>query len=150
MISRHSAGDPGGKHVRGTNRQTHIVCQADGGHRGYFSSRPLPVSEMILADLLAHRYHDALPADHGSQTKRHRYSNLDPEGNELGGQIDMLLVIAEDLHVVRAELSLAGFLNQTNGLADDIHVVAEVASHIGRNVLEFFVKGCLVADIADQ
>ena len=44
-----------------------------------FRGGALPVGEMALADLLADRHHDALPADHGAETERDRNRDLHPE-----------------------------------------------------------------------
>src|SRR5579863_1335836 len=77
--------------------------RADGHHRRDLRRRSLPVRQVILADLLTDRDHDALPADHRSQTQGDRHRNLNPWRNELGRAVEVLLVIRQDLVVVSGE-----------------------------------------------
>ena len=43
---------------------------------------PLRVGQMGLADPLAHRHHDALPAHHGAEAQRDGDADLHPERDE--------------------------------------------------------------------
>ena len=46
---------------------------------------------MALADLLAHRHDDALPAHHGAQAQRDGHGHLHPQRDEFGGVVHLLL-----------------------------------------------------------
>ena len=52
---------------------------------------------MILADFFSDGDHDALPTDHGAHAERQGDRNLYPRGDELGGVVDVLFVIGQDV-----------------------------------------------------
>ena len=64
-------------------------------HCHQFGASALGVGQVLLADLFAHRHHDALPAHHGAHSERKGHGHLDPRGNELGGFVHLGLVIVE-------------------------------------------------------
>ena len=72
----------------GAHGKPQHIGDADGHHGNEFRSRSLSVSHVSLADLLADGHHNALPADHGSQSQRQRHCDLDPERDEVGDAID--------------------------------------------------------------
>ena len=72
-----------------------LVGGKDGGHGDQSGAGALGVGEVLLADFLANGDHDALPADHGAQTQRQGHGDLDPGGNELGGLVDLALVVVK-------------------------------------------------------
>src|SRR5580704_2337815 len=130
MVGGHGAGDAGGKHVGGADGEAESVGGADGGHGGDFGYCSLRVSEMALADFFSNGYDDALPSNHGAESESHGDGNLDPEGNEAGGVIDVLFVVGEDGGVRGGDLRSVTFLHETQGFADEIHIIAEVTDAI--------------------
>jgi hypothetical protein len=44
---------------------------------------------VVFPDLFADSNDDSLPSDHRSKSKREGYGNLDPEGNEFRGAINL-------------------------------------------------------------
>ncbi len=95
--------------MRRTHRQPKLVGGDDRRHRRDFGRRALAVGQVVLADLLAHRHHDPLPADHGAQAQRERDRDLHPGRDELGGQVDVLLVIGQNLLSSAVNLGLPDF-----------------------------------------
>ena len=76
------------------------VGRADGDHRGDLRRRALRVGQVVLADLLADRDDDALPADHRAEAERDRDGDLDPARDEACvALVDVLLVVLEDVRV---------------------------------------------------
>src|SRR5208282_4661947 len=62
----------------------------------------------------------------------------------------MLLVVAEDGVIGVGKLRFAALLHEPNGFADQVHVIAEVADLVVRNVLHLFVESSFVADVIDH
>ena len=90
-VGGHRAGHARREHVRGRDRQAVHIGRADGQHRHHLGRGALRVGQVRLADLLADRHHDALPADHRAQAERDGDRDLDPQRNELGRVVDLLL-----------------------------------------------------------
>src|SRR5689334_8220628 len=78
--------------MRGGYRETVHVGGGDRARGDELSSGALPVSQMALADFFTDRNDDALPPDHGSETKRDRDPDLDPSRDELCRSVERLLV----------------------------------------------------------
>ena len=62
----------------------------DLSHGSNFRRGSLSIGQVALSDLLFHRHHDALPADHRAQGQGHRH--LHPNRNEPLGPVDVPFV----------------------------------------------------------
>ena len=102
--------------MRGGDRQSISIGQADGHHGGDLCCGTLCVCQVTLTDLLPDGDDDALPTHHRSKPESESYSNLYPRRYELGRLIEKLLVVGHDLGVVFAELG-PKLRKQTDGLA---------------------------------
>jgi hypothetical protein len=71
-VGDHGAGDARGQDVGGADRQPQNVGRLDGGEGHQLGGGALRVGQVRLADLLADRDDDALPADHGAQSQSAR------------------------------------------------------------------------------
>ena len=60
----------------------YMSAAGDRGRGDQLGGGALAIGQVGLADLLAHRDDDALPADHGAHAQRHRHRHLYPERNE--------------------------------------------------------------------
>src|SRR5215470_19867379 len=78
--------------------QAQVVRNADRRHRGDLGGRTLCIAQMRLANLLADRHHDSLPANHGAEPECHGHGHLHPGRNEPRGPVDVLTVVAKDAH----------------------------------------------------
>ena len=78
-----------------TDRQPEVVGGKDGGHGDQLGACALRVGQVLLADLLADCHHDALPARPSCPAQRQRHGHLHPGGNELGGLVDLALVVGQ-------------------------------------------------------
>ena len=90
---------PDDKHVRRADRQAVHVGRADRRHGDDLGRGALRVGKMRLADALADRHDDALPADHGAETQGDRDRDLHPGRDELGRVIELPFVLRERLLV---------------------------------------------------
>src|SRR6516164_1616799 len=133
-VGGHGAGYAGREHVCGTDGQTKSVGGANGGHRRNFGGCALCVSQVVLADFLAHGDHNALPANHGPEAQCQSYGNLNPKGNETSRAVQVDFVVLQHGGIRGGELRFSAFLHEANGFASQIHVVAEVANLVVRNV----------------
>ena len=107
---------------------------------------------MLLADLFSHRDHDASPADHRSQAESQRDGNFDPVGDKPRRLVHRALIVLESFAFTSVENRRLAFfhqadivfLHQTNGLAGNIHVVADVGLVLRRDGLEDLVESYFV------
>src|ERR1700741_5362347 len=99
---------------------------------------------MLLADLLADGDDNALPSHHRSQAECHRYGDFYPGGNETGGEVDVLLVVGQYRGIGCRKLRLAGLGRDSEDLAHQVEIVAEVADAIIGNIPKFLVESGLV------
>ncbi len=102
---------------------------------------------MRLADLLADRAHDALPADHRAQPQRDRHRDLHPQRDELRGVVDLLLERGHVRLRIRAELR-AALLQNAQAFGGQIHVIANVANRGRRHLRERSIGFHLLTDVA--
>src|SRR5215471_3655023 len=132
-----------------THGKTETVCGHNRPHCCNLSGRALSVSEVILSDFFSNRNYNTLPSDHRSQTQGQRDCNLHPVRNEFCSEVDVLLVIGEDFFFVGTEFRMARLLHDPQGLANNVHVVAEVARPVRRDISEQFEFSYLIADLVD-
>src|SRR5262245_11280885 len=135
--------------MRCADWKTDAICRHDCGHGGDLGSRTLSVSQVVLPDLLSNRNYNALPANHRPKTQCKRDGNLYPVGNELGSDVDVLLVMAENSFFVRTEFRLVRLLYDPQGFANNVHIIAEVAHPLRRNVSERFEFLYFVTDLVN-
>src|SRR5262249_19255084 len=81
-IGHHRSSDAGRQHVCSTDRQAEPVRRSDGGHGGNFRCASLAIGQVILSDLFANRYDDALPANHGAQAEGQSDGDFYPQRDE--------------------------------------------------------------------
>src|SRR5262245_19103936 len=102
-ISEYPAQDHSGSADRTLDHGSHRVQRRDARardereHHGALSAVMavnlyLPIGQTRLADFLADRHHDALPADHGAEPKRDGDRDLDPERDIFSGVIELAFV----------------------------------------------------------
>ena len=143
-------GDAGRQNVRRRHRQAEAVRRADRRRRDDFRRRALAVGQVGLADLFADGDDDALPADHRAETERDRHADLDPERNELGRAIELLLEGA-DLRLVRGrQLALLVLRQDAETLRGEIHVVTKVLDLVERRLGDGAILLDRVADLLGQ
>src|SRR5215469_15386524 len=94
-----------------TYRKTEEVSCTNGCHRREFGCRALRISQMVLANFLADRDHDALPADHGAEAESQSDCDLDPKWDEAGRAVNVGFVVLEHGDVGGGELWLAALLH---------------------------------------
>ncbi|MNE31782.1 hypothetical protein D3C80_1253650 [compost metagenome] len=149
-VGDHGARHAGGQHLGGGHGQAVQVGGTDGEHGHGFGRRALGVGQVRLADLFADRDHDALPADHGAKAQGDGHGDLDPEWNEMGGVIDLLL---EGLQLgAGVAIEIANFVpfHQPDGFRGQVHVVAHVGHGFGRYTGQRAVTLDLAANVARQ
>src|SRR5262249_45620748 len=110
----------------------------------------LRVRQVIFPDLLTNGDHDSLPTYHRSksQSQSHRY--LHPGRNELGGQVDMLFIVGENLRIGFGELRLMRLLHKADGLTHQVHIVAEVPGLVGWHLRQILKEHKLVTDVVNE
>ena len=129
--------------VSGRDRQAEAVRRADGRRRDQFRRRALAVGEMGLADLLADGDDDALPADHRAEAQGDRDADLDPDRDELGGAVELLLEGGDSVFSSRLSARIPCPCQHAERLGNQIHVVADVL-HLGDRRLG---HGAVVLDL---
>ena len=100
-IRSHRSGHSRTEDVGGTDGQAEIVRSKDCGHCNEFGAGTLGVGEMFLADFFADGDDDALPADHGAESECKGDRHFDPARNELGGLVDLALVVGKRRSLMR-------------------------------------------------
>ena len=104
---------------------------------------------MRLADPLAHRHHDALPAHHGAQAQRDGDADLDPERNEARALLQAAGIGLQGRGFGGGELgALLG--QQADGIAGQIHVVAQIGRRRRRHMADGAIVLHIVGDVARQ
>ena len=101
-----------------------------------FSGRTLTIGQMGLADFLANGDHDALPADHCTETECDRDRHFDPGRNELRRCVERLLVGVERADFLFRQLVVLILHQEPQSFIGEVHVVAGVADHFGGNLGE--------------
>ncbi len=110
---------------------------------------------MRLADLLANRHHDALPAHHRSEAQRESDSNLHPRWDERRQTLQQLLIVAGRLGIeLLRQLLTLGHLGQR--FRDHVDVQTQLATLIRgdstqvgnatRNIGDYVVHGAQCID----
>ncbi len=136
------------ENVRRTDWKAIRISSENGAHRNKLGRGALSVREVGLADLFANRDDDALPANHGAETKCQSDRDLDPGGNEAGRLVEEGLVIGDDLGVASAYPG-ARLCQYPERFAGQVHLITDVGLHLGRDAAERAVGGGLVADVSD-
>ena len=134
----------------GRHRQPEHVGRTNGTHCHHFGRSPLGIAEVGLADLLAYRHHDAPPADHGAQPQCDGHGHFHPQRDVAGGIIQLGL---EQQHLAACtciECHQLVLLDQADGFAGQVHVVAHVGHGFGRYSFERAITFDLFADHAGQ
>ncbi len=85
------------------HREPVHIRGGDGGSRDQFGRGALAIGQVGLADLLANRHDNPLPAHHRAKTEGDCHRNLHPQGNKLGRSVERLLVIVEGGNLGRRE-----------------------------------------------
>ncbi|MCY1450257.1 hypothetical protein D9M71_670480 [compost metagenome] len=126
------------------------VSHANGTHRYQFCRSTLGIGQVGLADLFPDCDHDPSPAHHGAQAQGNGHGNLDPQWNVAGGVIELAL---EQLHLVLGigcERDQLVFVDQADGFAGQVHVVAHVGHRLGGHAVEGTVAFYFLANRARQ
>src|SRR5208283_5541156 len=136
--------------MRRRDWQAKTVGGTDRSHGDNFGGGALAIGHMLFADLFADGDDDPLPADHCSEPERERDRNLYPVGNEFRSAVETLLVGAERRYIRLRKIVLLIFLQKTDRLGGEIHVVARIADGRGRDFGEGTVGLDLFRNIANQ